>query len=288
MFDSLAGEQAALAVLDACEAVLGTDLRASAKADGTGLYANHLAQPLICAFQAAAWAGLRARGLPVPRVVAGYSLGELTAYACAGAMEPRRLVALARLRAEAMDVACSLPSGLIAVRGLSHGDLERLCSVHGVEIAIINGFDRMVAGGEATPLRALASEISALGAHVTALPVSVAAHTSLMAPACPRFAAALADARLLAPSFPVLAGMDGLPVFDAGRAASTLTDQIARPIDWAACMDGMAEMGCTALLELGPGAALSQMARDRQPNMLVRSVSEFRTLAGVVAWAERQ
>jgi [acyl-carrier-protein] S-malonyltransferase len=288
MFEVLAGEGAGLAVLDACEAELGADLRALARAGGAGLYANRSAQLLICAFQIAVWTGLRARGLPVPRVIAGYSVGELSAYACAGAVEPQRLVALAQLRAKAMDAVCPRRGRLVAVRGLSRDALERLCCIHGVEIAIVNGFDRVVVGGVEEALGALVAEVCALGARVTVLSAPIASHTSLMAPALPAFAAALAEAGLRAPSFPVLAGVDGAPVFDAGRAAATLTEQMARAIDWAACMESMGEMGCTAILELGPGDALSRMYRDRQPHVQVRSVCEFRTLAGVVAWAGRR
>lgn len=293
MFDCLAGEQAALAVIDACETGLGVSLRALARQDfarmeGAGAFANRAAQQLICAFQAAVWAGLCARGLIAPRVFAGYSVGELAAYACAGAIEAVPLTLLARTRADAMNTACPHPNGLVAVRGLARAELERICRSHNAETAIINGSDHLVVGGEAKSLQALTAEATRLGGHATPLPVAVASHTSLMEPARPAFAAALAQIRLKAPLFPVLAGVDGAPVYDAMRAAETLSGQIARPIDWAACMDGVVEMGCGALLELGPGAALSRMFRERWPDIEARSVSEFKTLAGVAAWVERK
>ena len=49
------------------------------------LLANRVAQPLICAYQLALW-GKLAPQLPQPALFAGYSLGELTAFACAGAI----------------------------------------------------------------------------------------------------------------------------------------------------------------------------------------------------------
>lgn len=288
MFDIFAGDGAALAVLDACEAALGTSLRDLAKSDGGAMFASRAAQPMICMFQAAVWASLRAQGVPAPRAVAGYSIGELSAYVVAGAINADDLAVLARARAEAMDAACERPGGMAAVRGLSRADLEPLCRAHRVEIAIANGFDRFIVGGEAAALAACAEEFGARGAHVTALPISVASHTSMMAPARADFEAALAGARLKRPDVPVLAGVDGLPVFDAARAAATLCTQIGQTIEWAACMDGMVEMGCTALLELGPGAGLAEMFRDRHPQLAVRSAAQFRTLAGVAQWAGRQ
>ncbi|MFY0578608.1 hypothetical protein ACN28S_33785 [Cystobacter fuscus] len=79
----------------------------------------------------------------------------------------------------------------------------------------------------------------------------------------------------------MLAGIDGTPVSTRERALTTLTRQVAEPVDWAACMAGLAEEGCTVLLELGPGADLSRMVRDTLPSLSVRSVSEFKTLEGV-------
>jgi [acyl-carrier-protein] S-malonyltransferase len=53
-------------------------------------------------------------------------------------------------------------------------------------------------------------------------------------------------------------------------------------------MDAAAESGVTVALELGPGAALSRMLRTRHPDIACRSVSEFRSLDGIVGWLERQ
>jgi [acyl-carrier-protein] S-malonyltransferase len=63
---------------------------------------------------------------------------------------------------------------------------------------------------------------------------------------------------------------------------------LAETIDWAACLDGLRERGCTVLLELGPGAGLARMARDRMPDIPARSVAEFNSLDGVLDWVGRQ
>lgn len=288
MFDIFAGDSAALEVVAACEAELGVDLRQLVRRGGDAMFGNRIAQPLICVFQAAAWASLRAQGIETVRAVAGYSIGELGAYAVAGALDPRPLTTLARSRGDAMDSASTRASGLAAVRGLSRPETERLCQAHGVEIAIANGFDRFIVGSETAPLTAYTDEAEARGAHITPLRITVASHTRLMAPARRPFEKALERSGLRAPQVAVLAGVDGLPVFDRDRAASTLSAQISQTVEWAACMDGMAEMGCTALLELGPGAALADMFRERRPELAVRSLCEFRTLAGATAWAARQ
>ena len=118
--------------------------------------------------------------------------------------------------------------------------------------------------------------------------VSIASHTSLLNDAVPEFAALLGGSGLQAPVVPVLAGIDGGPVFTRQRAVDTLSRQIARTVQWAACIGSLREMGCTVLLELGPSNGLSRMVRDRYPDLAVRSVAEFRSLQGVVEWVGRQ
>ena len=123
MLSMLGGEPAAEAVLAAAQAVLGRDLQQLVSQGGDEIHRNVVAQPLLCASQLATWSALRDR-LPTPRVFAGYSVGELAAYACAGALDAREVVDLARRRAEAMDRACPEPSGLLAVRGITRERLD--------------------------------------------------------------------------------------------------------------------------------------------------------------------
>ena len=286
MLDILKDEPAARAVLEAAGNVLGTDPWRLVAGPPQELHRNAVAQPLLCAVQVATWVALRT-DLPPVRAFAGYSLGELAAYGCADALDVDELLALARQRAEAMDRACPEPSGLLAVRGLRRRQVDELCHAHGVEVAIVNDLDRLVVGGRRAALAAFERAVTVLGAGITPLPVSVASHTSLMAPAAETFGRILAASGLLAPTVPILAGIDGTPVHTRDRAVATLTGQVAQTVDWAACVDGLVEMGCTLLLELGPCNGLSRMVRDRRADLPVRSVADFKSLKGVLVWVER-
>jgi len=184
-----------------------------------------------------------------------------------------------------MDAACPEPSGLLAVRGTRRSALEPLCKAHGVEIAIVNGPDRMVVGGTRGALAALEPVLLAAGAKLIPLAVAVASHTSLLSSAVTPFKEALVA--LQKPPIPVLAGITGSPVTTRQGAIDTLSAQVAQTIEWVACLEALAERGCTTMLELGPGTALSRMAADRLPGVAARSVSEFQSLEGVVAWVER-
>ena len=154
------------------------------------LHVNAVAQPLVCALQLATWAALR-DNLPEPRAIAGYSVGELAAYGCAGALEPGEVIQLAKRRALEMDAATPGEGGLMAVRGLDLPTIRVFCGKFGVEIAIVNDFDRLVIGGPREALAHCAEAATAAGGKVTPLNIAIASHTSLMRPAVENFRAAL-------------------------------------------------------------------------------------------------
>lgn len=284
MFDILADEPEAEPVLALCAAQLGRDPRHFSTAE---LQSNAIAQPAICALHLAAWQCLR-RHLPEIRLFAGYSLGEWSAYGCAGAIDGGSLLRLAGQRALAMAEACARPAGLLAVRGLTRQKLELECRDRPVEIAIVNDRDRLVIGGGQADLAALTPALLARGAKLTPLPIAIPSHTSLMRAAVARFADQLEASSLTAPTVPVLAGIDARPVHSRSMAIDRLSRQLAEPLNWAGCMDALVERGCTTALELGPGDGLSRMLRDRQPMIAVRSLAEFHSLSGALDWVRNQ
>jgi [acyl-carrier-protein] S-malonyltransferase len=248
---------------------------------------NVIAQPLVCAYQLAVWAAIGER-LPPVRALAGYSVGELAAYGCAGALSPQDVVALARRRALLMDEAFPGGGAMLALRGLDRATVGALCVRHGVEIAIVNDEDRLVVGGAPDAIAACGAEAEARGAKASPLAIHIPSHTSLMRPAVAPFRLALERADWKRPSAPVLAGISGAPIFAPAPAQEALAAQLAQTIDWAACLDGLRERGCRVLLELGPGAGLARMARDRAPDIPARSVAEFNSLQGIVDWVSRE
>lgn len=278
-------QAAARAVLQEAAESLGEDPRDWLRTPRE-FYRNRYAQPLLCVAQLATWRVLSGM-LPAPRLFAGYSIGELAAYGCAGAVDCGELAQLARRRALLMESAAKTPSGLLAVSGLGRDQIERLCLEGEAQIAIVNAPDRFVLGAAQARLGGLQQAVERLGGWATPLAVGVASHTPGLASAGEAFRAILVDSALRAPATPVLAGITGLPVYTREVAIETLARQISTPLNWAACLDALPEMGCTLVLELGPGIALSRMARQRWPEVPARSVEEFHSLAGVVEWVGR-
>lgn len=284
MFDILADEPAAQSMLDLAARLIGEDPR---RFPANRLTVNATAQPTLCAYQLAVWAAL-SPSLPQPSVFAGYSVGELAAYGCAGTLDAETVITLAMLRALLMDGAAPRPGGLMAVTGPLRQQLLPLLDAHGCEIAIVNADDRHIVGGPQEGLQQLQADLTAQGHKTTPLPITIASHTSAMAGAVEPFQQALAESRWSRIDISVLAGLDGEAVRTKDRAIEALSRQLAQTVEWSACLDRLPELGCDIFLELGPGSGLSHMLRDRFPDLPVRSVSEFKTMTGLRRWLEAQ
>lgn len=256
--------------------------------DSTRLFANRVAQPLMVASAAGAWNVIRDR-IPAPALVAGYSIGELSAYAVAGSLGADEAIALAACRARFMDecVSEAMPQGLVAVSGISTARLGEFLSQDTLFVAIETGEDSAIVGGEKAAADALGEKLRAMGCRVSALPVEVASHTPYMRAAADRFLTDIRQHRFAPPAFPVVSGVSGRLIFRVEEAQATLAGQIAEAIRWKDCMDTCAEAGITIALELGPGSALSRMLRERHPHIECRSIDEFRSADGVARWVGR-
>jgi [acyl-carrier-protein] S-malonyltransferase len=282
MFDLARTGAGAAALLDDLSAAMPQAF------DGADIYANSSAQPLIVAATLGMWEAIR-EFAPQPALVAGYSIGELSAYGVAGAFTAATATRLAALRAQLMDACLATHPGqaLLALSGLGAKRLEELATAHAFHISIETGDDASIAGGPAQAAQALESAVVAAGGRCTRLPVEVASHTPFMRDAVRPFADALRQTAFGPMTAPVLAGISATPIHDKEQAVDQLSRQMAEKIRWLACMDACAEAGITYALELGPGSALTKMLQARHPHINTRSIADFRTLDGIRKWLDR-
>ena len=251
---------------------------------GDSIFLNEIAQPMICLYQVLAWEVIKPL-LPAPDIFMGYSLGELSAYGCAGVLDPAELVRLAGIRGRLMTGSATVPQTMVAVIGLSRWQVGEICADFNAQIAIINAADHFIIG---LPLEHLAPILAACeksGATKTIhLPVTVAAHTVFMESAAGQFGQALLSVDFNAAPGNILAGVSGEKVFSKDRMIATLAGQIHNTIDWRACMESAISYNCRVFLELGPGDSLAKMALSAFPGIEARSIAEFHDLHAVSNW----
>lgn len=135
MFDLFAGCAAAEPIFTAASAELGRDPRRLVRDAGPALFEDRVGQILCCTQALAAWASLDT-ARPARAVIAGYSVGELAAWGCAGAFDTKAILRLAARRAAVMDAAAPRDCGLAAIVGLRRpAALEPILLQHATSIA---------------------------------------------------------------------------------------------------------------------------------------------------------
>jgi len=287
MFDLFADCAASEPVFVAASEQLGEDPRRFVlNAEPDALFADRAGQILCCAQALAAWAGVGA-ARPERAVIAGYSVGELAAWGCAGVFDVPSTLRLAERRAFVMDAVAPTDGGLAGIVGLSRKALEPILLRHDAAIAIINDRDSFVIGGHADALDACCREAAASGAtRAVRIRVAIPSHTKLLAEAMGPFSSALREVMVRQPqsTFRLLSGIDGDEVRNVETDRDKLARQICTPVDWAACLESCREAEADLVLELGPGSALSRMAAPLFADGRVRSTEDFRSVAGLQAW----
>ncbi|KQO65008.1 ACP S-malonyltransferase [Curtobacterium sp. Leaf261] len=242
---------------------IGVDLAAhGTTSDADTIRDTALAQPLIVAAGLVTADALLADGRrSLVGGVAGHSVGEFTAAAVAGILQPTDAVALVAERGRAMaDAAALEPTGMSAVLGGDQDALPAALEAAGLVPANHNGGGQTVAAGSLEALAAL-SENPPAKTRVVPLSVAGAFHTRYMAPAVERMAPVAAAATVTDPTLPIWTNADGSRVEGGRHFVDLMVQQIANPVHWDAVMASFAAAGVTGIIELAPSGALTGLAK---------------------------
>ena len=257
-------------------------LRLGTIADADEIKDTAVTQPLIVAvgLLAARHLTLDATS-PGASVIAGHSVGELTAASVARALTPAAAVDFAARRGAAMAAACALtPTGMSAVLGGDPDEVVAGIEAAGLTAANRNGAGQVVAAGDLDDLAKLAAAPPA-GARVRPLPVAGAFHTTYMAPA----EAALGDyaARLdtADPDRILLSNADGAAVATGTELVARLVAQVTRPVRWDLCLRTLRDLGVSAAIELPPAGTLTGIAKRELPGAELLALKSLADLDAV-------
>jgi [acyl-carrier-protein] S-malonyltransferase len=234
-----------------------------------------IAQPLLVAAGIAA-AEVLFGGLDQAQrqagIVAGHSVGELTAGTIAGVLTPEDAMNLVRVRGQAMARAAAITAtGMTAVLGGDEAAVLDAIEAHGLTPANINGAGQVVAAGTMAQLAAFAADPPAR-ARLIPLSVAGAFHTRHMAPAVDALRAAAGGVTASEPAMVLLSNHDGATVQSGADWLNRIVTQVSAPVRWNLCMQSMASLGATAFIELPPAGTLTGLARRALPGVARASV----------------
>jgi [acyl-carrier-protein] S-malonyltransferase len=236
------------------------------------------AQPALLATSMAILASLRERWeatgheTPTPAFIAGHSMGQYSAMVAAGALTLADGVRLVRERGRLMQASGQGRDGaMAALIGLDDARLPELvdgASEHGIfVVANRNAPGQVVVSGERPAIEAGAELAKALGAkRAIVLPVSVAAHSPLMAEAAEGMRRALADVAFADPVVPLLANADAAPITTAEGCRAELVEHLTAGVDWIRVVERMTTAGVTTFVEVGPGRVLTGLIKRIVPD----------------------
>jgi [acyl-carrier-protein] S-malonyltransferase len=234
------------------------------------------AQPALLATSMAYLAALRDTwldaGIEPPAFAAGHSMGQYSAFVAAGVISLADGMRLVRERGRRMQASGQGRDGaMAAVIGLDDARLPELVersSRHGVfGVANRNAPGQVVVSGERAAIEASVEAGKDLGARkVIVLPVSVAAHSPLMAEAADRMREVIATVEFNDPLVPLLANADASRITTADGARNELVEHLTRGVDWVAAVEQMAAAGVTTFIEVGPGRVLTGLIKRIAPD----------------------
>jgi len=205
-----------------------------------------------------------------PDMVAGHSLGELSALVANKTLQFEDGLKLVYKRALAMQAACEAqPSTMAAILGLDDEVVEQICAdVDGVVVAAnYNCPGQLVISGAVPAVEKACELATAAGAkRALLLPVGGAFHSPLMEPARTELAAAIEATTFNTPACPVYQNVTASAVSDPSEIQKNLVAQLTAPVRWTQTMNQMIADGCSEVIEVGPGKVLQGLFKkvDRQ------------------------
>ena len=196
----------------------------------------------------------------VPEMVAGHSLGEISALVANKTLSFEDGLTLVYKRALAMQKACEAqPSTMAAIIGLEDNVIEDICAtINGVVVpANYNCPGQLVISGEVNAVEEACVKLKEAGAKMAVvLQVGGAFHSPLMESAREELAKAIEATNFSQPICPIYQNVKAAAVSDPAEIKQNLIEQLTAPVRWTQTMQQMISDGATSVTEVGPGQVL--------------------------------
>ena len=237
-------------------------------------------QPIMLCAAFATWKIWQDEGGDKPIYFAGHSFGEYTALCASGSLKFKDAIKLVKIRARCMKDA---PSGnMAAIIGIDYQQLKSIYdknTLSEVSIANINAPGQIVISGSKEGVDQLSElALSNKAKKVIPLPVSVAAHSSLMIEQAEIFKDYVNDIKFMKPTIPVINNVDVKTQQDDNLIKDALVRQLYSSVRWVETIEFMEQQGVDMLLELGPGKVLTSFNKRIDSSIMSLSVSDSNSL----------
>jgi [acyl-carrier-protein] S-malonyltransferase len=210
-----------------------------------------------------------------PEMVAGHSLGEISALTAVGVLAFEDGLKLVSKRALAMQKACEAePSTMAAILGLENDVVENICTkVNGVVVAAnYNCPGQLVISGAVDAVNEACELLKEAGARrALILPVGGAFHSPLMEPARAELAQAIEATTFNVPSCPVYQNVTASAITNPDEIKENLVAQLTAPVRWTQTMQQMIADGVSSFTEVGPGKVLQGLVKKADRKMPTES-----------------
>jgi [acyl-carrier-protein] S-malonyltransferase len=255
--------------LEWLSAVSGVDLIAhGTTSDAETITDTAIAQPLIVGVGLVSLLSL----FPHPAIAfsqvgagAGHSVGEITAAVGAGVLTAEQAMVFVRERGRAMaQAADATATGMSAVLGGDPDAVVAAAAEVGLTAANMNGAGQIVVAGTTEQLAAFQAPD---GSRVRPLQVAGAFHTEHMAPAVELLAGYSRSISTHDPRLRLISNADGQVVHHGREVLRRLVTQVSNPVRWDLCMQTMADLGVTGLIEIPPAGTLVGLAKRTLPDV---------------------
>ncbi|WP_337192060.1 type I polyketide synthase [Streptomyces sp. HUCO-GS316] len=218
-------------------------------------------QPSLFAVEVALFRLLAHHGM-TPDLLAGHSIGELAAAHVAGVLSLHDAARLVAARGRLMQ---SAPAGgaMIAVEATEEEIAASLAGHESaVSVAAVNSTSSVVISGDADIAEEIAGTWRAAGRRTHRLTVSHAFHSPHMDGILEDFRAVADELTFHPPRIPIISTVTGeTATVEQLTSPHYWTRQIRTSVRFAAATHQLAAQGATVLVEVGPDAALTALAR---------------------------
>ena len=207
-----------------------------------------------------------------PDLVAGHSLGEISALVANQCLDFEDGLKLVHKRALAMQKACEkVPSTMAAILGLEDSTVEQICSeTEGIVVpANYNSPGQLVISGELKSIDLAIEKLNTSGARrAIQLPVGGAFHSPIMKPAKSELENAINSTEFNKPICPIFQNVCALAVVDPKEIKENLIEQLTSPVKWTQIMLNIVKEKDVEVIEVGPGKVLQGLFKkiDRSIN----------------------